>query len=298
LRFDFSHQKPVSADELARIEDIANQAVLGNTLVETRQMAVDAAIQSGARALFGEKYGEEVRVVSMGLSQEPGNAGRAFSIELCGGTHVTRTGDIGLITVTGESAVASGVRRVEAKTGAAARRHLNERAARLNEVAHQLRAPEDELVKRLAGLIEERKKLERDLAEARKTIALGGATGGAGPGAIDIGGVKFLGKSISGVEIRDLKAIADEAKQSLGSGIVAIAGTSADGKAGIVVTVTPDLTAQFDAVTLVRAAAEALGGKGGGGRRDMAQAGGPNGEAAQAALDAVAALLRSPATAV
>lgn len=294
LRFDFSHQKPISAEELSRIEDIANQAVLDNTPVETRLMAVDAAIQSGARALFGEKYGDEVRVVSMGLAREPDSAGRAFSVELCGGTHVTRTGDIGLITVTSESAVASGVRRVEAKTGAAARHHLNERAARLDELAHQLRAPEDELNKRLAALIEDRKKLERELADARKKIALGGGDGGAGPGAVEIGGIKYLGKSISGIEIKDLKAIADEAKQGLGSGIVAIAGTSADGKAGIVVAVTPDLTEQFDAVMLVRAAAEALGGKGGGGRRDMAQAGGPNGAAAQAALDAVAALLRGP----
>jgi alanyl-tRNA synthetase len=297
LRFDFSHQKPISPEELARIEDIANRAVLDNTPVVTRQMAVDAAIQSGARALFGEKYGDEVRVVSMGIAHDPEITGRPFSVELCGGTHVTRTGDIGLITITGESAVASGVRRVEAKTGAAARHHLNARAARLNELAQQLRAPEEEAAKRLAALIEERRKLERELADARKTIALGGSKGAAAPAAIEIDGIKFLGKAISGVEIKDLKAIADEAKQSLGSGVVAIVGTSGDGKAGVVVAVTPDLTGQFDAVALVRAASEQLGGKGGGGRRDMAQAGGPNGEAAQAAIDAVGALLRAHAEA-
>ena len=297
LRFDFSHQKPISPEELVQIEDIANRAVLDNTPVVTRQMAVDAAIQSGARALFGEKYGDEVRVVSMGIAHDPEITGRAFSVELCGGTHVARTGDIGLITITGESAVASGVRRIEAKTGAEARHHLNARVARLNDLAHQLRAPEEEAAKRLAALIDERRKLERELTDARKTIALGGSKGAAAPAAIEIDGIKFLGKVVSGVEVKDLKAIADEAKQSLGSGVVVIVGSSSDGKAGVVVAVTPDLTGQFDAVTLVRAASEQLGGKGGGGRRDMAQAGGPNGEAAQAAIDAVGALLRAHADA-
>jgi alanyl-tRNA synthetase len=312
LRFDFSHQKPIAPEDLARIEDIANRAVLDNTPVVTRQMPVDAAIQSGARALFGEKYGDEVRVVAMGLAHDPGlgdddeagpagdtifETARAFSVELCGGTHVARTGDIGLITITAESAVAAGVRRVEAKTGAAARHHLNARAEKLGDIAHLLRAPEEEAAKRLGALLEERRKLERDLADARKKLAMGGDGAGAAPTAIEIDGVKFLGKAITGVEVKDLKAIADEARQAIGSGIVAIVGVASDGKAGVVVAVTPDRVDRFDAVALVRAASEKLGGKGGGGRRDMAQAGGPNGEAAADALAAVGDLLRAHAEA-
>ena len=302
LRFDFSHQRPIAADDLARIEDIANRAVLDNTPVVTRQMAVDAAIQSGARALFGEKYGDEVRVVSMGLRHEtetdaiPDPHGPAFSVELCGGTHVARTGDIGLITITAESAVAAGVRRLEAKTGSAARHHLNLRAGRLAEIALQLKATEDDASKRLAALIEERRKLEREVSDARKKLAMGGDKGNA-PAATDIDGVKFLGRAVSGVEIKDLKALADEARQTLGSGVVAIVGVAVDGKAGVVAAVSADLTERFDAVMLVRAAADALGGKGGGGRRDMAQAGGPNGDAAEAALAAIGALLRAHADA-
>ncbi|WP_158806839.1 alanine--tRNA ligase [Beijerinckia sp. L45] len=305
LRFDFAHQKPIPPEDLALIEDIANRAVLDNTPVVTLQMGVDAAIKSGARALFGEKYGDEVRVVSMGIAHHADDTdaaddssdphGPAFSVELCGGTHVARTGDIGLITITAESAVAAGVRRLEARTGAAARHYLNARAAKLGDLAHQLKSTEDEASKRLGTLIEERRKLERDLADARKKLAMGGEGGAAAPAAVEIDGVKFLGKAISGVEIKDLKAIADEAKQTLGSGVVAIVGVSADGKAGVVVAVTADLTDRFDAVALVRVAADKLGGKGGGGRRDMAQAGGPNGEAAEAALDAVGASLRAHA---
>ena len=301
LRFDFAHQKPIPPEDLARIEDIANRAVLDNTPVVTLQMGVEAAIKSGARALFGEKYGDEVRVVSMGIAHVPDDQddddphGPAFSVELCGGTHVARTGDIGLITIMSESAVAAGVRRLEARTGAAARRHLNARAAKLGDLALQLKSTEDDASKRLAALLDERRKLERDLAEARKKIAMGGDGGSAAPAAVEIDGVKFLGKAISGVEIKDLKAIADEAKQALGSGIVAIVGISADGKAGVVVAVTADLTERFDAVAMVRVASDKLGGKGGGGRRDMAQAGGPNGDAAQAAIDAVGASLRAHA---
>ena len=300
LRFDFSHQKPIGAEELAAIEDIANRAVLDNTEVVTRQMPVDAAIKSGARALFGEKYGDEVRVVSMGLVQgegesEPDPHGPAFSVELCGGTHVARTGDIGLITIVSEGAVASGVRRVEAKTGAAARHHLNAQAGKLGALAGLLKTPEDEAAKRLAILLDERRKLDRELSDARKRLAMSGDGVAAGPAVVEIGGVKFLGKAVSGVEMKDLKALADEAKQTVGSGIVAIVGVAADGKAGVVVGVTEDLTARFDAVALVRAAAAQLGGKGGGGRRDMAQAGGPDGDASQKAIDAVGALLRQEA---
>ena len=297
LRFDFSHQKAIGAEDLALIEDIANRAVLDNTPVATRQMPVDDAIKSGARALFGEKYGDEVRVVSMGVVHTDGEAApdpqaQAFSIELCGGTHVAMTGDIGLITIVSQSPVSAGVRRLEAKTGAEARHHLNVRAEKIGAVAALLKAPEDEAQARLAALLDENRKLERDLAEMRKKLAMAGESGGGGEAAVrDIGGLKFFGKAISGVEMRDLKALADEAKQTIGSGVVAIVGLSADGKAGVVVAVTPDLTARFDAVALVRAAAERLGGKGGGGRRDMAQAGGPDGSAAQAALDAVGALM-------
>lgn len=298
LRFDFSHQKPISPQELAAIEDIANAVILQNAPVVTRQMPVEAAINSGARALFGEKYGDEVRVVSMGgplEARDDGDPhGPAFSVELCGGTHVTRTGDIGLVTVVAESAVAAGVRRIEAKTAAAARHHLNHQAARLGELSTLLRTPEDEAAKRLATLLEERRRLERELSDARKKLAMGGDSAAA-PAVTQVGGVNFLGKSISGVEMKDLKALADEAKQTIGSGVVAIVGVAGDGKAGVVVGVTPDLTTRFDAVALVRAAAEKLGGKGGGGRRDMAQAGGPNGAASQTAIEAVGALLETAA---
>ncbi len=293
LRFDFAHPKPISPEELAEVEDIANRIVLQNAPVETRLMDVNAAIESGARALFGEKYGEQVRVVSMGDALETADGARAniaFSVELCGGTHVRRTGDIGLISIVAESPVAAGVRRIEAKTGLAARRHLNAQAHGFRELAHLLKAPEDEAAARLAHLLDERRKLDRELSDARKRLAMGG---GAAQAAVEeIGGVKFFRKEVAGVEMKDLKSLADEAKQSLGSGIVGIVGVDTEGKAGVVVGVTDDLTARFDAVTLVRVAAAQLGGKGGGGRRDLAQAGGPDGASAGAALGAIAAALQ------
>jgi alanyl-tRNA synthetase len=293
LRFDFAHPKPISAEELAEVEDIANRVVLQNAPVETRLMDVDTAIESGARALFGEKYGDQVRVVSMGDAPETAEGARAnaaFSVELCGGTHVRRTGDIGLISIIAESPVAAGVRRIEAKTGLAARHHLNSQAQRFQEMAHLLKAPEDEAGARLAHLLDERRKLERELSDARKRLAMSG--GAADAPVEDVGGIKFFRKEVSGVEMKDLKSLADEAKQSLGSGVVAIVGIDAEGKAGVVVGVTDDLTPRFDAVTLVRTAAAKLGGKGGGGRRDLAQAGGPDGGSAQAALAAIAAALQ------
>ncbi|WP_036264232.1 alanine--tRNA ligase [Methylocapsa aurea] len=294
LRFDFAHPKPIIADELTRVEEIANRAVLENAPVTTRLMAVDEAIGAGARALFGEKYGDEVRVVSMGYAQTADEAlaaeGQPFSTELCGGTHVARTGDIGLITIVSETAVAAGVRRIEAKTAAEARRHLNAQAQRLHDLATLLKTPEEDAAKRLASLIEERRKLERELSEARKKLAMGGE--GVEQPLQDIGGVKFLGRAVSGIDMKDLKSLADEAKQSVGSGVVAIAGVGADGKAGVVVGVTPDLTERFDAVQLVRVAAAKLGGKGGGGRRDLAQAGGPDGAGVESALAAVCDALR------
>lgn len=286
LRFDFSHPKPISEAELAQVEDIANAAVLRNEPVATHLMSVDEAIASGARALFGEKYGDEVRVVSMGTTE----AGKAFSVELCGGTHVSRTGDIGIVSIAGESAVAAGVRRLEAVTGTEARRQLNTDAKRLRDLAGLLKVPAAEAEARLAALVEERRKLDRELTEARKKLAMGG--GGAAEDPIrEISGAKLLARAVTGVEMKDLKSLADEAKSRVGSGVVAIVGVAEDGKAGVVVGVTEDLTSRFDAVALVRAASEQLGGKGGGGRRDMAQAGGPDGAKAQAALDAVAAAM-------
>jgi len=296
LRFDFAHPKPITADELARVEDIANRAILENAPVATRLMGVEEAIGAGARALFGEKYGDEVRVVSMGYAHsEEGRGeptGSAFSIELCGGTHVARTGDIGLIAILDESPVAAGVRRIEAKTATQARLHLNAQAKRLHDVAALLKTPEEDSVKRLESLIEERRKLERELSDARKKLAMGGAGAGVAQPLEEIDGVKFFSRAVSGIEMKDLKSLADQAKQSVGSGVVAIVGVDADGKAGIVVGVTADLTERFDAVQLVRAAAAKLGGKGGGGRRDMAQAGGPDGAAGEAALAAVGDALR------
>jgi alanyl-tRNA synthetase len=294
LRFDFVHQKPITPEELSRIEDIANAVVLENDEVTTRLMAVDDARDAGARALFGEKYGDEVRVVSMGkTAREHGTNALGWSVELCGGTHVRRTGDIGLISVTGESAVSSGVRRIEALTGNHARKHANDTIALAKSAASELRTTLDDMPARIAALMEERKKLERDLSEARKKLAMGGgaaASNGSAAGTAgvrDVGNVKLLARAVEGIEMKDLKSLADDGKKQLGSGVVAIVGVTADGKAGVVVGVTPDLVARFNAVDLVRVASEALGGKGGGGRPDMAQAGGPDGAKADAALTAI-----------
>jgi alanyl-tRNA synthetase len=295
LRFDFAHPKPVTDQELAEVEEIANRVVLENAAVETRLMDVNQAIESGARALFGEKYGDEVRVVSMG---NPCGAGHRhpYSVELCGGTHVRRTGDIGLVSIVGRSAVAAGVQRIEAKTATHARRHLNAEARVLRDLSGLLRTPVEDAAERLGALLEERRKLERELTDARKKLAMGG--GGAAEQPVkQIAGINFFSRAVSGVEMKDLKSLADEAKQSLGSGVIAIVGVSEDGRAGVVVAVTPDLTAKFNAVDFVRIASEKLGGKGGGGRPDMAQAGGPDGAAADAALAAVATALEQRATA-
>jgi len=289
LRFDFSHPKPIGDDELETIEAIANRVVLQNEPVVTRLMAVDEAIASGARALFGEKYGEEVRVVSMGTRPEAG--GTPFSVELCGGTHVSRTGDIGLITIVSEGAVAAGVRRIEAMTGEAARRHLAAESRRLRELAAILRVPPAEAGARLEALVEERRKLERDLADARRKLAMGGSGDGNASAVKEVGGVKLFARAVSGVAMKDLKALADEGKKRVGSGVVAIVSVDDEGKAGIVVGVTDDLTGRFDSVALVRAASERLGGKGGGGRRDLAQAGGPDGSKAAEALAAIESMV-------
>jgi len=289
LRFDFSHPKPMADGEVAKVEDIANRLVLQNAPVITRLMAVDDAIASGARALFGEKYGDEVRVVAMG---EGGNA-LGWSVELCGGTHVRRTGDIGLVAVMAEAGVAAGVRRIEAITGEAARRQLAADSRKLHETAALLKAPVGEIDARVAGLLDERRRLERELTEAKKKLAMGSGTVTAGELANirTVGDVKLMARAVDGIDVRDLKSLADEGKKQVGSGIVALVSVNDEGKAGLVVGVTPDLTGRFNAVDLVRRGAEALGGKGGGGRPDMAQAGGPDGSRAAAALEAIASAI-------
>ena len=296
LRFDIAHPKPIAPTEIAAVEDIANRVVLENAEVTTRLMSLDDARALGARALFGEKYPDEVRVVSMGEIEDGGNRERAYSIELCGGTHVKRTGDIGLIAIVGESAVAAGVRRIEAKTRDDARHRLTADARAYADLAALLRAPAGAAAERLEALIDERRKLERELAEAKRKLAMGGDGSGDADAVREVAGVKLYARAVSGVEMKDLKSLADEAKQSVGSGVVAIAAASEDGKASLVVAVTPDLTKRFNAVDLVRLGSAALGGKGGGGRPDMAQAGGPDGARTKEALAAVEAGVRRAAS--
>jgi len=298
LRFDFSHPKAMSGEEIERVEDIANDMVLQNAPVITRLLSRDDAIASGARALFGEKYGDEVRVVAMGENPLASGGGNTlgWSVELCGGTHVSRTGDIGIVSVVAESGVSAGVRRIEALTATAARHNANNLAQIAKAAAAELRAPIDELPARLGTLIDERKRLERDLSEAKKKLAMGGGGGGSeagdsADGVRKVGDVKLMARAVEGIELKDLRSLADDGKKKLGSGVVAIVGVSADGKAGIVVGVTNDLVTRFNAIDLARKGAEALGGKGGGGRPDMAQAGGPDGSKAQAAIAAIEAAL-------
>jgi alanyl-tRNA synthetase len=293
LRFDFSHPKPMSGEEIGRVEDIANDMVLQNSAVTTRVMPIDDARASGARALFGEKYGDEVRVVAMGdTSGEDGGNTLGWSIELCGGTHVKRTGDIGIISVVGESAVGAGVRRIEALTAKAARANANHFAKLAKATASELRVPVDDVPGRVGALMEERKQLERELTDVKKKLAMGGTgKSDGGDGLRTIGDFKLMARSVEGIELKDLRSLADEGKKKVGSGVVAIVGVTGDGKAGVVVGVTPDLTTRFNAVDLVKKGAEVLGGKGGGGRPDMAQAGGPDGSKADAALAAIEAAL-------
>jgi alanyl-tRNA synthetase len=286
LRFDFAHPKPIGDAEMERIENMANAAVLQNDEVTTRLMSVDDAIKEGAMALFGEKYGDEVRVVAMGTQPEGGPNKPVYSLELCGGTHVRRTGDIGLIKIVSESASAAGVRRLEALAGEAARRYLVQQEKRLIGAAEMLKASPADMARRIESLLEERKRLERELADARRQLAMGGSAG-AGSEPIDVGGVKFMGRVVEGVDPKDLKSLADQGKKAVGSGVVAFVAVSPDGKGAVVVGVTDDLTRKFSAIDLVRAGSTALGGKGGGGRVDMAQAGGPDGSKAQAAVEAI-----------
>ncbi len=297
LRFDFSQPRALSDEDLAAIEAEVNARVRQNAEVHTRLMTPDRAVKAGALALFGEKYGDEVRVVSMGEDRGADHVSRAFSVELCGGTHVRRTGDIGLFKIVAESAVASGVRRIEAVTGAAAESYVAGEETLLRQAAEAIKAAPTELPARLAALLEERKRLERELSDARRAAALGG--GGrqaADGGAKDVSGVKFAARALDNVPAKELKSLADDLKKELGSGVVALVARE-EGKASIVVGVTPDLTKRFDAVELVRLGAAALGGKGGGGRPDMAQAGGPDPSQAEAALAAVERALAEKAKA-
>ncbi|SFO79646.1 alanyl-tRNA synthetase [Mesorhizobium sp. NFR06] len=295
LRFDISHNKPISADELEEVERMANEIVVQNSPVTTRLMSVDDAIAEGAMALFGEKYGDEVRVVSMGTGLHGARANRPYSVELCGGTHVRSTGDIGLVRILSDSAVAAGVRRIEALTGEAARKHLDEQDRRLKAAAATLKIAPADVPSRVEALLEERKKLEKELTEARKKLALGGGSAVADAPATNetVAGVGFLGKAVSGVAPKDLKPLADAGKKTLGSGVVVFVGAGEDNKASVVVGVTDDLTARFSAVDLVRVASAALGGQGGGGRPDMAQAGGPDASKANDAIAAVRAALEA-----
>jgi alanyl-tRNA synthetase len=291
MRFDFSHPKALSPEEIHDVEVEVNARIRGNAEVVTRLMSPEDAVKAGALALFGEKYGAEVRVVSMG--DDDGKA--HFSTELCGGTHVRRTGDIGLFKIASESAVAAGVRRIEVLTGPAAEAYVDGEEKTLRAAAAALKVAPAELPDRLAALIEERKKLERELTEARKAAARGGG-GAAAPTAKEVSGVKYAARALDGVPAKDLKGVADELKKQIGSGVVAIV-SAAEGKASLVVGVTADLTGTYDAVQLVRVGSEALGGKGGGGRPDMAQAGGPDASRAEAALAAIEAAIAAKAKA-
>ena len=285
LRFDFSHPKPLSDEEIAAIEAEVNAEIRANEPVGTTLMTPDDAVAAGALALFGEKYGDEVRVLSMGRKS---GEGRNYSVELCGGTHVNATGDIGLFRIVSEGAVSSGVRRIEALTGEAARRWLVDREEALKAAAGAIRATPEEVPGRIAALLDERKRLEKELAEAKKALALGAGAGegGAQPAEEDVAGIKFSGQVIEGLNPKELRPLLDEAKNRLGSGIAAICAVN-EGKAAFAAAVTDDLTDRFSAVDLVRAGVEALGGKGGGGRPDMAQGGGPDGSKAAEAIAAV-----------
>jgi alanyl-tRNA synthetase len=287
LRFDVSQPRPLSDDDLAVVEATVNARIRENSEVVTRLMTPAAAVELGAMALFGEKYGEEVRVVSMGAPE--GNK-PAWSIELCGGTHVRRTGDIGYFKIVAEAAVSAGVRRIEAVTGQAAEALVAQTTGRLNRAARELRANPADVADRVAVLLEDRRRLEHQVTELQKKLA----TGGGAAEVEEVNGVKLAARNLGEVPARELKGLADAIGKQLGSGVVALVST-AEGKASIVVGVSADLTGRFNAVELVRAASAAVGGKGGGGRPDMAQAGGPDGDRAEAALGAVRAALRARA---
>jgi len=284
----------MSPEEIAAVEVLANTYVRQNSAVETRLMSLEDARETGAMALFGEKYGDEVRVVSMGVGEGGPKANKSWSVELCGGTHVRRTGDIGLIRVVGESGSSAGVRRIEALTGDGARSYLAEQDQRVRDLAGLLRTKPEDIVERVKSLVDQARGLERQLADAKRALALAGpASVGAGAGSPikTVGKVQLLSRLVQGLNPKDLRGLVDEGKAQVGSGVVVIVGVTEDGKAGLAVGVTDDLTKSLSAVDLVRVGADALGGKGGGGRPDMAQAGGPDGAKAEAAVKAIEAKL-------
>jgi alanyl-tRNA synthetase len=291
FRFDFSHPKALSREEIDIVEAEVNAQIRSNEPVTTRLMTPDEAISAGAMALFGEKYGDEVRVLSMGRL----DAGD-YSVELCGGTHVRALGDIQLFKIISESAVSAGVRRIEALTGEAARQWLSERDSKLRQAAATLKSAPDEVPARIAALVEERRRLERELAEAQKRLAMGGGSAKSDAAApLDVNGHKFLGQVVEGLDPKSLRSTVDTMKQRVGSGIAALVAVN-EGRASVAVGVTSDLAGQVNAVDLVKAAVATLGGQGGGGRPDMAQGGGPDGSKANEALDAVKdALAKVPA---
>ncbi|WP_118857189.1 alanine--tRNA ligase [Sphingomonas mesophila] len=289
LRFDFSHPKALSPDELAAVEAEVNAEIRANQPVTTRLMTPDDAVQSGALALFGEKYGDEVRVLSMGRQAE-----RHYSVELCGGTHVEATGDIALFKIVSESAVSSGVRRIEALTGEGALAWLNARDARLREAAAALKTAPDDVPSRVAGMAETVRRLEKELADAKKALAMGGSAKSDEAGPEEVAGVSFLGRVVEGLDPKGLRGEVDSLKQRVGSGVAALIAVN-DGRASVAVGVTDDRTAEISAVELVKAAVTALGGQGGGGRPDMAQGGGPDGAKAHDALTAIRAMLEKVA---
>jgi alanyl-tRNA synthetase len=293
LRFDISHPTPLTPEQIVSVEERVNRQVRRNAEVSTRLMTPDDAVEAGALALFGEKYGDEVRVVGMGLGDEADRPN--FSVELCGGTHVHRTGDIGLFKIVGQGAVSSGVRRIEAMTGEGAIDYVTQQERLLTDAAAAAKAAPAELPERIAALIAERRKLERELSDAKKALAMGGGARAEGEQDVrEIGALKLIARSLDGVSPKDLRGMIDEAKKSLGSGVAAFV-TVADGKAAVAVGVTQDLLDKLNAVDLVRAGAQALGGKGGGGRPDMAQAGGPDTGKAKEALAAIEAAVASAA---
>ncbi|MEM8616651.1 MAG: alanine--tRNA ligase-related protein, partial [Pseudomonadota bacterium] len=287
LRFDFAHDQSVSDVQLEMIEDEVNAVIRQNHPVGVQRTTPEAAIEAGALALFGEKYGDEVRVLSMGDNLDA--AGSPYSVELCGGTHVERTGDIAMFAITSEGGVSAGVRRIEAATGAEAFEFLRGRARLATDIASQLKVPLKDIAARVTNLADERRQLERGLAEAKKALALSSGGGGQGPETIN--GIALIARIAQGVGGKDLRALIDEAKAQMKSGVAAFIGVNG-GKASVAIGVTADLTETVSAVDLVRPAAVALGGKGGGGRPDMAQAGGPDGDKAEEALDAVRLVLK------
>jgi alanyl-tRNA synthetase len=287
IRFDFSHGQPLTADEIDRIEAEVNAVVRQNLPAETQLMAQKDAMAAGAMALFGEKYGEEVRVLTLGRALEGQGA---YSVELCGGTHVSRTGDIALFKIVQEQGIAAGVRRIEALTGESARRWLLEQAGVSKQLAEQFKVPVADVPARVTALETQRRQLEKELAEAKRQLAMGGGGGAAAAGPEEIGGVKVMARVMDGVGGKDLRPIAEEFKKQLPDGIIALVG-SADGKAAVTVAVTGGAQDRFNAVDLAKAAVQAMGGQGAGGRPDFAQGGAPDGARAGEGLAAVKALI-------